>query len=192
MDKVETHNDADLIERLKGGEKQALDSLMQRYQKPVYFFILRYVHNEDLAYDLTQESFFRVYTRVKSYKSEYRFSTWLYQIALNLCRDHGRKQSLRKFFSFNDEQVKGNSTSLVHKQIDIERKLETDREIELLHGEIAKLPHKLKSALILYSLEEKSQADCSEILGVSKKAVETRVYRAKKILEQKIKEKFKG
>lgn len=58
MDKVETHNDADLIERLKGGEKQALDSLMQRYQKPVYFFILRYVHNEDLAYDLTQESFF--------------------------------------------------------------------------------------------------------------------------------------
>lgn len=183
----ETCSDAELISRLKGGEKQALDVLMERYQKPIYFFILRYVHEESLAYDLTQESFFRVYTRIKNYDPKYQFSTWLYRIALNLCRDHGRKQAVRKFFSFSDENSSSVPSAMMMQDSDIEKKYELNREIDQLHREIAKLPHKLKSALILFSLEEKSQADCSEILGISKKAVETRVYRAKKLLAEKIK-----
>ncbi len=192
MDKVEAHSDAVLMVRLAEGENLALDILMKRYQEPVYYFILRYVHYEELAYDLVQETFFRVYTKAASYNTEYRFTTWLYQIALNLCRDHGRKQALRNFFSLSaTEEGEKVNESLIH-NARIEEEYDTDAEINELHRLIAGLPHKLKSALILHSLEEKSQASCSEILGITQKAVETRVYRAKKILGQKMTQRFEG
>ncbi len=186
MDKDEARRDANLIARLAEGDTFTLDILMKRHQEPIYFFILRYIHDEELAYDLVQETFFRVYTKAASYNPEYRFTTWLYQIALNLCRDHGRKQVLRKFFSLsNEEEGKKIHSATVH-DAHIEENFDTDSDIRALQQEIAQLPHKLKTALILFALEENSQADCSEILGVSQKAVETRVYRAKKILAQKM------
>ncbi|WP_419176264.1 RNA polymerase sigma factor [Desulfosediminicola sp.] len=179
-------NDAILVQRLVAGENIALDIIMKRYQEPLFFFVLRYVHDEDVAYDLVQETFFRVYTRADKYNPEYKFSTWLYQIALNLCRDFGRKQTLRKFFSLSDQSDGTKAkTEMVH-DARIEESYDTEVEIDKLHEEIARLPHKLKAALILYTLEEKSQATCGEILGISQKAVETRVYRARKILEQKM------
>ena len=185
-------SDAALVSRLAAGENQALDILMKRYQEPVYYFVLRYVHDEDCAYDLVQETFFRVYTRAASYKPEYRFTTWLYQIALNLCRDHGRKKSIRTFFSLSASEEKGKTAPPLIDGAKIEDQFDADSDIRELHNQISKLPHKLKAALILYALEENSQAVCSEILGISKKAVETRVYRARKILEEKMLDNFEG
>jgi len=192
MEQPDSHSDIGLITRLVAGDNLALDTIMKRYQEPIYFFVLRYVHDEDLAYDLVQETFFRVYTRAASYNREYRFTTWLYQIALNLCRDHGRKQALRKFFSLsNSETAKETKAAMVH-NAHIEKSYEMDHDINELQQEITKLPHKLKTAIILFTLEENSQVACSEILGISQKAVETRVYRAKKILKRKMKKRFEG
>lgn len=178
--------DALLISRLAAGEDLALDILMKRYQEPLYYFILRYVHDEDLAYDLVQETFYRVYTKAASFKTRYRFTTWLYQIALNLCRDHGRKLAIRKLFSLSVHGPETRHHSSLRQESRIEEDFDTDADIRELHRQIALLPHKLKAALLLYSLEENNQARCSEILGVSKKTVETRVYRAKQILRKKI------
>lgn len=176
------------MQRLVDGENLALDVIMKRYQEPLYYFVLRYVHDEDLAYDLVQETFFRVYTKAAKFDSRYRFSTWLYQIALNLCRDHGRKQALRTFFSiYRCDEDAPPQAAMVH-DARIEDNYDTEADMKRLHAEIAKLPHKLKTALILFTLEEKSQARCGEILGISQKAVESRVYRARKILEQKMDE----
>lgn len=179
-------SDKQLLERLCGGENRVLDILMQRYQEPLYNFVLRYIHDEQLAYDIVQETFIRVYTRATFFNPQYRFKTWLYQIALNLCRDRGRRKVLRRFFSFNEAEEK--QSVITGYEAGIEEKNETKDDIALLQKEIAKLPHKLKSALILFSLEEKSQIESAEILGVSPKTIETRVYRAKKILEKKIKQ----
>ena len=187
-----TDSDAALVSRLVAGENLAFDILMKRYQEPVYYFVLRYVHHEDDAYDLVQETFFRVYTRAATYKPEYRFTTWLYQIALNLCRDHGRKKSIRAFFSLPASEESWKTPPPLVDDAKIEDQFDSKRDIRELHRQIAKLPHKLKAALILYTLEENSQAICSEILGISKKAVETRVYRARKILEEKMSDIYEG
>lgn len=177
-------SDEQLVERLCAGENFVLDVLMQRYQEPLYHFVLRYIHNEHLAYDIVQETFVRVFTRATSFKQEFRFKTWLYQIALNLCRDRGRRKALLHFFSFNEAEEKES----IHTAYDagLEVKNETQNDIARLHKHISTLPHKLRAALILFSLEEKSQIESAEILGVSPKTVETRVYRAKKILEKKM------
>lgn len=179
-------SDKQLVKRLCAGESRVLDLLMQRYQAPLYNFVLRYIHDDQLAYDIVQETFVRVYTRAASFNPEYRFKTWLYQIALNLCRDRGRRRALRSFFSFNEAEEK--EALFTGYDAGIEDKNEIKDDLHLLQKEIAKLPHKLKSALILFSLEEKSQIESAEILGVSPKTVETRVYRAKKILEKKFKQ----
>ncbi|PHR30219.1 MAG: RNA polymerase subunit sigma-24 [Desulfotalea sp.] len=178
-------NDEQLVERLCAGEKPVLDVLMQRYQEPLYNFVLRYLHDEHLAFDIVQETFVRVYIRAASFDPKYRFKTWLYQIALNLCRDRGRRKALLGFFSFNEAEEK--ESHYTGYDAGIEEKNETKEDIILLQKEISKLPHKLKVALILFSLEEKSQIESAEILGVSPKTIETRVYRAKKILEKRIK-----
>jgi RNA polymerase sigma factor (sigma-70 family) len=81
--------DQELIEKLKSGENPALNELMARYKHRLFAFIRRYVGNEDVAYDLVQETFTKLYFSASTYKPEYKFSTWLFQIALNLCRDHG-------------------------------------------------------------------------------------------------------
>lgn len=192
MNSTDPHSDKELVARIAAGENLALDTIMKRYQEQLYLFILRYVHDEDLAYDLVQETFFRIYTRAASYKPAYRFTTWMYQIALNLCRDHGRKQAVRKFFSLSDSE-RGNVTkATMSYDARIQENYDTDTDIIELQKEIAKLPHKLKAALILFSLKENSQAVCSEILGISQKALEARVYRAKKILTKKMAQRFEG
>jgi len=183
-------SDEQLMEKLVSGENFALDVLMKRYQKPLYHFTLRYLHDEDLAYDVVQESFYRVFTKASSFKIQYRFKTWLYQIALNLCRDMGRKHSLLSFFSLsgNEDQEDLQIPTDAH----LEEKFTAKEDIILLQKEIAKLPHKLKSALLLFSLEEKTQIESAEILGVSPKTIEMRVYRARKILEKKMKKYAEG
>lgn len=192
MDSTETDNDRDVMARLVRGDDTALDSIMEKYQKPLYFFVLRYVHDADLAYDIVQDVFFRIFTKAGKYKPSYRFTTWMYQIALNLCRDHGRKVALRKFFSISDNHRGEKTTAELADNAQIEEHYDTARDITALQKEISKLPHKLKAALILFSLEENSQAKCGEILGISQKAVETRVYRAKKILIQRMGKNIEG
>lgn len=187
----DNESDEQVLESLVGGKNSALDLLMDRYQKPLYHFVLRYLRDEDLAYDVVQESFYRVFVKASSFDPQYRFKTWLYQIALNLCRDRGRRQAVLSFFSLN-------STGNNHEELQIPGDTDVegsyfDREgIALLQKEISKLPHKLKAALLLFSLEEKSQIESAEILGVSPKTIEMRVYRARKILEKKMKKYSEG
>src|SRR5437016_675884 len=73
--------------RLKGGDDLALNELMGRWQNPLVSFILRYVGNEQDALDLAQESFVHVYESRNRYRPTAKFSTWLFTIASNLCRN---------------------------------------------------------------------------------------------------------
>lgn len=192
MDTTEADQDRALVADIVKGDSTALDRIMTKYQKPLYFFVLRYVHDEDLAYDIVQETFFRIYTKAHKYKPSYHFTSWMYQISLNLCRDHGRKKAFQKFFSISDSQDgEKHKVELAH-DARIEERYEVSSDINTLQKEISKLPHKLKSALILFTLEENSQAKCSDILKISQKSVETRVYRAKKILSQRMKKHSQG
>lgn len=192
MDITEADQDRELVSKIVQGDSTALDSIMTKYQKPLYFFVLRYVHDDDLAYDIVQETFFRIYTKANKYKPSYHFTTWMYQIALNLCRDHGRKQAFQKFYSISDSQSGEKHNAELAHNASIEECYEKSSDISALQIEISKLPHKLKSALILFALEENSQAKCSDILKISQKSVETRVYRAKKILVQRMRKYSEG
>lgn len=136
-----------------------------------------------LAYDLVQEAFTKLYFSASTYKPEYKFSTWLFQIALNLCRDYARKKKVVQFFSLDDEN---SGFEFADSSPDPEVIAQSSEAVRNIQHSIESLPHKLKTALILYALDDRSQEECAELLGVTAKTVETRVYRARKLLEEKL------
>lgn len=181
-------SDSTIIAQLKAGEQRALDMLMGRYKKRLYAFIVRYVKDEETAYDLLQETFTKLYFSIDSYDSNKPFTTWLFTIAINLCRDHRRKTYLRFLVPFDEEALEPLvSSDPAADQVAIARQQQSH-----VANAINKLPHKLKTALILFAVEEHSQEECATILGVTPKTVETRVYRARKLLSQKLAGFFEG
>ncbi len=186
--KSQEHNsDNELIELLCAGEEKALNILMSRYKKRLFAFIYRYVHNEDVAYDILQETFIRLYYKADTYDASYNFSTWLFQIAINLCHDYSRKNKLSNLVSL-DEENEGEETyeKVGSHDPDVENIAASRQELKLVSKEIEKLPHKLKTALIIFAVEEHSQEEAAELLGITPKTLEMRVYRARKILSKKL------
>jgi RNA polymerase sigma-70 factor (ECF subfamily) len=176
--------DLPLLRELQQGNDAALDSLMERHSGGLFRFIYRYVLNEEDARDLLQETFVRAYFKRHQFQPRARISTWLYRIALNLCRDHARSRptkegKLTESLALPREEIAGASrTPSDH--------AETNEDLILLEKAIHSLPHDLRTALILAVLEEKPQEECARLLGVSRKAVETRVYRARKLLAERL------
>ena len=184
----DTRSDGEIMLALQGGQDKALDALMCRYKQSLFYFVTRYTRDEDTSYDIVQETFFRVYNKAESFNPAYKFKTWLYQIALNLCRDYARKKKLQSFVSLDTwmggDEEDGSLHDILASDENIENLTEHRQMLKLMENQIDKLPHKLKTALILFALEGHSQEECARILGITPKTVETRVYRARKILLQ--------
>lgn len=173
-------SDGDLVARAAGGEQVAFTALMRRYKEPLYRLIRRHVGDADESYDVLQESFVSAWGALVRYDSGRSFYVWLARIALNKCRDRGRRLFVRRL-------VRG-ATSLdavgdVADPAPLADALAIDRDaLTRLDRAISALPAKLKEPLILTTLEELSQAEAAALLGVSIKTVETRVYRARQRL----------
>src|SRR5882724_9677130 len=91
--------DRDLVASAVGGHERGFEELVRRYQRPISAYVYRMVGDYDAALDLTQEIFIKVYGSLARYRSEFKFSTWIYKIAHNCAVDHlrrnnGREQSL--------------------------------------------------------------------------------------------------
>jgi RNA polymerase sigma-70 factor (ECF subfamily) len=178
--------DTELALASAAGEERAFTELMRRYKEPLYRYIHRSMRGDEDAYDVLQESFASAWRSLDRYDASRKFSTWMYHTALNKVRDHGRKRAVRGFF-FNASQLESpdrpdiadNSQNVSE---DYAHRAELNRVTELIDA----LPGKLKQAFTLRVLQDLSQAEVADILGVSVKAVETRVYRARKILQEQV------
>ena len=194
--RIDKENTADedhaLVKRLRSGDDFALNEIMHRYKERVYRLAWRYVGNEDAALDVTQETFTKLYFNIDKYNPAYKFSTWLFQIAVNLCRDHLRKNKNNARSVSLDALNESSSGDWQRSDENIEASFMSRQQLTLLRREIDLLPDTLKEAFILFTIEERTQVECAEILNVSAKTVETRVYRARKILSEKLNLSFEG
>jgi RNA polymerase sigma-70 factor (ECF subfamily) len=85
-----------LIRRAQGGDREAFDALVRRYDRNVLRLALQVVHSQEEARDLYQEAFLKVYRSLRHFRLEARFSTWLYRVVMNVCLDYLRRQGTRK------------------------------------------------------------------------------------------------
>jgi RNA polymerase sigma-70 factor (ECF subfamily) len=184
-------NDPDFacMVRLKEGDDLALNELMERWQKPLHSFILRYVGNHRDSIELAEETFVRVYQHRSRFNFKSKFSTWLLTIAANLCRHHARWRKRHPTISLDDaasiDEV--SEESLFVSAEEIPSALASRTELaRLVKEEIEKLPHNLKTAVLLFAYDGLSYAEIGVILGCTPKAVETRLYRVRKLLAKSL------
>jgi RNA polymerase sigma factor (sigma-70 family) len=188
---VSDHNDPDhsCMVRLREGDDRALNELMERWQKPLHSLILRYVGNYADSIELAEETFVRVYHHRSRFNFKSKFSTWLLTIATNLCRHHARWRTRHPTISLDDtasmDEVSDENLLVSPEEIP-SALAERSQIAELIREEIAKLPHDLKTVVLLFEYENLSYDEIGLILACTPKAVETRLYRARKLLTKKL------
>jgi RNA polymerase sigma-70 factor, ECF subfamily len=185
----ENNADTQRMLALRDGDDLALNDIIQRWQLPLVSFILRYVGNHSDALDLAQETFVRIFENRRRYRPSGQFSTWLFTIASNVCRNflrwRERHPSLATPSRENGAGADGNPAG--ESAADTPTPADNAEHSDLacaVREHIQALPHDLKTAILLHEYEELSHPEIAAVLGCSAKAVETRLYRARKILRE--------
>src|SRR5215469_389643 len=185
---MEADPDAELMLRLKNGEDLILNELMARWQKPLVGFIYRYIGYEADTLDLAQETFARVYETRHRYTVRGKFSTWLFTIAANLCRNYLRWRQRRSESALGtlDLEETRQAESPKSPEDSPDEAAVRSESVLLVRTAIDKLPHDLKTVILLYEYQSLSYAEISPVLGCSVKAVEMKLYRARQSLREKL------
>lgn len=178
------------MERLMAGHDLALNDLMERHAQPVFCFLCQMLGNEEDANDLAQETFVRVFRARSSFRLNEKFSTWLYTIAANLARNHFRWRARHPGVSLDaasedTEQSFGNVLPAKDAPPS-DQALSTERAA-IVRAEVSRLPEDLREAIVLCEWEDASMAEAAAILETTPKAIESRLYRARKILRERLK-----
>lgn len=173
-------SDETLAAALRDGDDAALDALMLRWQVPLRAFLYRHLQNEADALDLAQDTFVRIYRHRGSYRQGARFSTWMFQIALNLCRDHGRRGKIRRLVPLDDAPEGADETGTPAETV-----LAAERA-GAVRDAVATLPDNLRAPLVLAEYGRLSHAEIAAAVNATPKAVETRIARARELLRQRL------
>lgn len=175
--------DSALVIMVKKGDRDAFASLVIRFQGRIYNFIFQFCRNPDLAAELTQETFLRVFRFIDKFDTKRKFSTWIFSIAKNICIDEHRKIDRGQVVSLDDvpqQAASDHSDSLHHKDPSYMSMRQEDRM--LLEEAIALLPEKYRAAIILCYFQELTYQEIAEIMGLNLNLVKVRIFRAKKML----------
>lgn len=173
--------------RLASGNEGAFNELMDRHGQKLFHYLIRCLQDSEEAADLVQETFVRIYQNRHKFDARRSFSTWLYSIATNLVRDRYRWRTRHPQVSL-DRAADGSEADFREHLSDAgpipSESLQTTELAEAVRKAVAELPEELRTPLILAEYEDKSQAEIAAILDCSIKAVETRIYRARKQLRE--------
>jgi RNA polymerase sigma factor (sigma-70 family) len=180
-----TLSDGELATLSIAGRQAAFAEIVRRYQQPVFRLARACVGEPDEALDLVQETFVAAHQALPRYDGQRAMKAWLSTIAINKCRDWARKRAVRRFFSFA-VPIDRRAEAVVDDQVAVDDGAADRQELDRVTGAISTLPMNLKEALVLRTIEGLSQAETAEVLGISQKAVETRLYRARSRLLEKL------
>ena len=172
-------HDAELARRCLAGDRAAFSRLMARHKGAIHGYIRRYVRNPEDAGDLLQETFVSAWRALSSYDPARPLNVWLRRIALNKCRDHGRRAGVRRVLSTLVDGAGRETQSVRDPGPGAEAALLAREGVQALETALAALPDGLRDPLVLTALEGLSHAEAAAVLGLSAKAVEVRIYRAR-------------
>lgn len=189
--------DSALVVRIASGDLSAFEEMVRKYQAAVYRLAFRATYNHEDARDLTQEVFLDAFRSIRGFRRDSKLGTWLYRIATNKTIDWWRRQRRQgaRVISFTcleeiscQDNPEGHSGEFDPPDDDIgpEETVINRERAELLWREVAALPENYRIVIILYHYEGLSYREIGEILKLPLRTVETRLYRAKKILQSRL------
>lgn len=180
-------SDGELAGLTLGRNQAAFAEIMRRHREPIYRLIRAYIGDAEEALDITQDCFASSFQHLARYDAAKPLRAWLARIAINKSRDWRRRQRVRRLLSLAATLPVG-AIERVKDDAPGPESITADRfQLDRVSKVVAGLPAVLKETLLLRTIEGLSQAETAEVLAISEKAVETRLYRARLRLSEKLK-----
>ncbi len=169
-------DDFSLIKRFIDGDESVFSELVKRHKEKVRNIIYLTLSNNDSVDDIAQEVFITVYRHLKNFRFESQFTTWLYRITINKCKDHLRKKNIRSIFlPLRDDEP-------------VFESINEDTDIKHIVGNaISTLPDKLRMPLVLKDLEGFSYQEIADTMECEIGTVKSRIFRAREALKKILK-----
>jgi len=196
MANSETLSDADVMLRVKTGDKSAFSFLVQKYRRPIIGFLYRMCHNPSTAEELAQEVFLRVYRSRETYEASAKFTTWLYRIATNLAVNYARdtRHERPEVTVRLDEpdQETGATPDLADSSLSAEEQLVRRERLAAIRSKVNALPERQRMAVIMHKYQQMDYRQIAEVLKLSESATKSLLFRAYETLREQLKEFVSG
>jgi RNA polymerase sigma-70 factor (ECF subfamily) len=178
--------DEELVARSMGGDPESFNQLIKRWEKPIYALAYRTIGREDDARDVVQETFLRAFRGLSGFKGQAKFSSWLYRITLNLCRDWMRRQRRAPVVVTPDGvdlvELAGESEEVETADAAVERK-DLSRAIARA---MTALPEEQRAAIVLKEYHGLTFQEIADLLGCPLSTVKTRLYQGLTVLRKEL------
>jgi RNA polymerase sigma-70 factor (ECF subfamily) len=179
-------SDDELAQRAARGDDRAFAELVGRHKEPLYRLLRRYTGDPEDAYEAAHEAFIAAWGALSRYDPSRPFGAWLRTIAINKARDRGRRALVRRILFGTKALEDSEAMDVADPAAGAEQDVADRQRRARLDRAIATLPPQLKAPLILTAFDGLSQQAAGKVLGVSAKTIETRVYRARKLLAERL------
>ena len=178
--------DEELVSRSMGGDSESFNQLIKRWERPIYALAYRTIGREDDARDVVQETFLRAFRGLSGFKGQAKFSSWLYRITLNLCRDWMRRQRRAPVIATPDGvdlvELAGESANVETADAAVGR-----RELSrLVARAMTALPEEQRAAIVLKEYHGLTFQEIADLLGCPLSTVKTRLYQGLIVLRKEL------
>ena len=181
-----TWTDEDLVARSRGGDLDSFNQLILRWERPIYALAYRVIGREEDARDVCQETFLRAFRALPGFKGEAKFSSWIYRIALNLCRDWIRRQRRTPTVQM-PEDTEAMERLADRPPVDSVEELVARKELSAVVAEaMAVLPEEQRTAIILKEYHGMTFQEIAELQGCPLSTVKTRLYQGLSVLRRQL------
>jgi RNA polymerase sigma-70 factor (ECF subfamily) len=182
-------SDTELVATAVSGIEGSFEELVRRYQRPISAYVYRMVGNYESALDLTQEIFIKVYSSLRRYRSEFKFSTWIYKIAHNSAVDHLRRNATREQSLMIGPEGDQFDLPLESGSLSPEQESERKERRGEIESVVRALPANYRELIILRHSQDLSYEEIVEVTGLPLGTVKNRLFRAREMMRQQFVDK---
>lgn len=183
-------SDLEIIKKVLSGDIESFSVIIDKYRNRIFNYTYSRVYNYDEALDMTQDIFLITMESLRSFRGESKFSTWLYSIMVNYCKNYLKKRNRYSFVTIHKgEGADEFELPLPDKRQNHEQDIIDDDSLRILKEELYRLPDDYRDILTLRDIEGLSYNEISSILGINLSNVKVRIHRGRELLKKKLEER---
>jgi RNA polymerase sigma-70 factor (ECF subfamily) len=181
-----TSTDEELVARSVSGDADSFNQLILRWERPIYALAYRTIGREEDARDVCQETFLRAFRALPGFRGQAKFSSWLYRIALNLCRDWIRKERRTGFVQPPEDVDLMDLAAAEEPSESIEDLVARKDQVRAVERAMAVLSEEQRTAIVLKEYHGMTFQEIADLMGCPLSTVKTRLYQGLSVLRREL------
>ncbi len=181
-----TSTDEELVARSVGGDSESFNELILRWERPIYALAYRTIGREEDARDVCQETFLRAFRALPRFRGEAKFSSWLYRITLNLCRDWMRRERRAPFVQVPEDSDPVEMAAAAEPSEAIEDLVARRDLTRIVERVMERLPEEQRTAIVLKEYHGLTFQEIADLVGCPLSTVKTRLYQGLTVLRREL------